>query len=1615
MKKLILFVVLGLLVICCKAQTNYGYTYIGQRYEWLAGLFKALGLPVGDSARFQVGQHQRQGAVYMDTVNTSGSPNGFYIYEDPTGGNSPFWNRQTSNFQICQNRLLTPWNVSWQGTGYNFTVHGGQPTGQGSYQIGCSFYTKDSATVTLSPSDATLERIDVIYLDATGIHVREGDLAAVGLAQKPSITLDEIELTFITVSPGTTQPTLTQLIVWNENTESTVTNIGTTTDPNNLTNVFIGLKSVNVTNVNHNDIVDFEKLPGGSAWQVQGYDALVLAIKLKPTMPINTSCNIAVSLVIGSSVVGTEVIVPVTKSNNSTYQQLSVPLQAFGNLNNTLITKVRVRYLFPTAAANVYAGFYLDYIYFVKGLTQPQPPGPAQFTLNMPIGFTVNPSTTQQSGGGWTVTNQAAAAGQYYTKEGWVTLPDFVNTIGTLDGQAKDPDGGSILGNVFYFQLADTTYPGLLSPELYRKISRNDSVTNGSPGDTLLVKLNDTTLLVKALVAGTGVTFGVGAQNITINATGGTSLVQGEGIEVSGDSIHLGGKLATPALLRQERVINTSRKILHFTNGTPPTAGGAIWIPSAPTNIAYSPFQFISSDTLTANDVDPNTLVVPHSGLYASRQLYFADGIIRQQKAFGHQLQMQWNFKDTMSFRTEGGDYDAGIKLESIITPRGTGRQGIRASHGTNQTLSRYYATPTLLVNTYLSNTASNWIKVNGHLSGVSSYLVAGVNTPDTIGNWIYYTTGSFIGTSKLNKSYDFAPSGDFSAARVDSAYGWFDTARVKRHYWANKTVIGPSVATANTWSSSDQLKVLGNVNITDSLVLGKASLIGDSTGYDWVIRRRTDGSLFRIRADLMASFFSSTLTVGAFNTTSTANGLDITAGVLKAHAASASNPGMVIVGSGLSIDGSGVLSATALTVASPGSGNANGLEISGSTIKSHYATSTSPGIVSTATQQFTGAKTFNDVLTSGDEFRAQVGMRLRDVPGTTNYLYLQPLAQTFTKHIWFADDDLDGDTIAMRRWVRDLVDAATGGGPPPTPGLDDVLAVGQALTADRTTPSSAFNWTIDGSNNVATFKVTNTGPGAAYAILAEGSTDNGGVSGSSVDFYGGDFQSTNLTGLNAGSQAGYGAQISSVNGIALQASVNPASTNTVIPIATYTRSTTGTGATGLGGSQDWYLENASGASVKANQIIAKYTDATNGTEDSKFELWGMVNGVLTLLNTFDGTAGTGSGTVNSGTANRVAYYPATAAAVSALPAITANRALISDANGLPTHSATTATELGFVSGVTSAIQTQIDGKEAAITTLPISKGGTNSGSALSNNRVMKSSGGAIIEAAAITANRALISDANGIPTHATTTATEIGFVNGVTSAIQTQIDGKASTTLNNLGTVATNADIIPAADNARDQGSSTKSFKDTYTRTVKYNGSTSGTVTVEAQATGITPLVTTTTGQGYGSSCMEAREAVGSDFTGQNINTVQPMFGTGHDVWPLAASTSYDFEGFLSLNHGATSHSVGLSFELSGGASVTSISYMTIAWVTAIGTNTASQTTNFVQVATNVACNAAGANATEQIYIKGTINMNAAGNVTPSYTFSAQPTGTCVTKGGSYIKFCPKGTNTFTTQGPAN
>lgn len=108
----------------------------------------------------------------------------------------------------------------------------------------------------------------------------------------------------------------------------------------------------------------------------------------------------------------------------------------------------------------------------------------------------------------------------------------------------------------------------------------------------------------------------------------------------------------------------------------------------------------------------------------------------------------------------------------------------------------------------------------------------------------------------------------------------------------------------------------------------------------------------------------------------------------------------------------------------------------------------------------------------------------------------------------------------------------------------------------------------------------------------------------------------------------------------------------------------------------------------------------------------------------------------------------------------------------------------GVYSTGTVSLTTEVSG------VLPVANGGTNSSASLSNNRVVASLSGAIAELPAITASRAIASDTNGLPVASATTATELGFVSGVTSSIQTQLN-------TNAAAIATKVTKVASTDNA--------------------------------------------------------------------------------------------------------------------------------------------------------------------------------------------------------------------------
>jgi hypothetical protein len=177
-------------------------------------------------------------------------------------------------------------------------------------------------------------------------------------------------------------------------------------------------------------------------------------------------------------------------------------------------------------------------------------------------------------------------------------------------------------------------------------------------------------------------------------------------------------------------------------------------------------------------------------------------------------------------------------------------------------------------------------------------------------------------------------------------------------------------------------------------------------------------------------------------------------------------------------------------------------------------------------------------------------------------------------------------------------------------------------------------------------------------------------------------------------------------------------------------------------------------------------------------------------------TVSTGSGTVNSGTQYRLGYYATTGTAISEAAAITGSRALVSDANGVPTHSATTATQIGYLSTTTSDVQTQINNNRDSLRKRYLGIRAINdtmfalqkwNGTATTEDTV-------VISLANGNKNEITVNNGwtdwtinNGVVTNAklatgidaikiadgSVNNTEFQYINSVTSNVQTQINGK--------------------------------------------------------------------------------------------------------------------------------------------------------------------------------------------------------------------------------------------------
>jgi hypothetical protein len=152
-----------------------------------------------------------------------------------------------------------------------------------------------------------------------------------------------------------------------------------------------------------------------------------------------------------------------------------------------------------------------------------------------------------------------------------------------------------------------------------------------------------------------------------------------------------------------------------------------------------------------------------------------------------------------------------------------------------------------------------------------------------------------------------------------------------------------------------------------------------------------------------------------------------------------------------------------------------------------------------------------------------------------------------------------------------------------------------------------------------------------------------------------------------------------------------------------------------------------------------------------------QVGATAAELNILDGV------TASTAELNKMDGVTATTAELNIIDGVTATTAELNIMDGVTA----TTTELNYVDGVTSAIQTQLNGKQATIT-----------GAATT------------IDDSNLTANRAVVSNGSGKVAVSAVTSTELGYLDGVTSAVQTQINTKARYYTAEITTVSNTLDI---------------------------------------------------------------------------------------------------------------------------------------------------------------------------------------------------------------------------------
>jgi hypothetical protein len=286
----------------------------------------------------------------VSLVNDEPSPGVLMLYGTDNSGTRGWFAQPTTG--PSGSHLLSGGGVAWTGTGYNYIISAA------TYLINGVFHSSSQTPVTLAPSDPTLDRIDVFYVDADGLAgVITGTPGNPPVA--PSVDPStQLELTFAYVAAGSIVPSLTNENIYLENTEYTMSTNAGSINLASTNNPYQGTKDIEGTATATGDLFTGVK-PSGSI-DITAYGSLVFYIRSKGVWSTNRSLSVfwmSGATVIGSAITLRNGAFGFDSSNTTSYQQIVIPISAF-NTAGTLVDRLR----FSVAGSGATIGWYIDTI-----------------------------------------------------------------------------------------------------------------------------------------------------------------------------------------------------------------------------------------------------------------------------------------------------------------------------------------------------------------------------------------------------------------------------------------------------------------------------------------------------------------------------------------------------------------------------------------------------------------------------------------------------------------------------------------------------------------------------------------------------------------------------------------------------------------------------------------------------------------------------------------------------------------------------------------------------------------------------------------------------------------------------------------------------------------------------------------------------------------------------------------------------------------------------------------------------------------------------------------------------------------------------------------------------